>query len=376
MRVAIVGGRLQGVEATYLAQRAGWETVVLDRESHVPAAGFADHFVQVELLSPEGPWREIVGECDFIVPALENQAALELLQEFAAAAQIPLAFDDAAYRVSSCKKRSNRLFRSLGLPFPRPYPEAGFPLLAKPASESGSRGVTILHTPQQLSAFREDLAGKEGAWIMEEYMEGPGYSIEVLGCGGAYRALEITEIHVDEAYDCKRVVAPAALPEAPARQLEKFAVDIAAALKLQGLMDLEAIYTVEGLKLLEIDARLPSQTPVTVYHATGFNMMEALYWIFSANRLPPSPRPERRRAVIYEQIRAQGGCLEVMGERVISGAGPLRYYEDYYGADAALTSFREGASGWAAILIFCGASLEEAWSRRRAAMEALGKNCP
>ena len=173
MRVAIVGGRLQGVEATYLAQRAGWETVVLDRESHVPAAGFADHFVQVELLSPEGPWREIVGECDFIVPALENQAALELLQEFAAAAQIPLAFDDAAYRVSSCKKRSNRLFRSLGLPFPRPYPEAGFPLLAKPASESGSRGVTILHTPQQLSAFREDLAGKEGAWIMEEYMEGP-----------------------------------------------------------------------------------------------------------------------------------------------------------------------------------------------------------
>ena len=213
MKVAVVGGRLQGVEATYLAQRAGWETVVLDRERHVPAAGFSDHFVQVELLSQVGLWKEIIKECDFIVPALEDPAALELLQEVAAAAGIPLAYDAAAYRVSSCKKKSNRLFRELGLPVPRAWPGCSFPLLAKPASASGSRGVTILHSPEQLSAFRKDLAEKDGAWLIEEYLEGPGYSVEVLGCNGTYRALEITEIQVDDLYDCKRVVASAALPE-------------------------------------------------------------------------------------------------------------------------------------------------------------------
>ncbi|HPU01207.1 MAG: 3-methylornithine--L-lysine ligase PylC [Firmicutes bacterium] len=372
MRVAIVGGRLQGVEATYLAQRAGWETVVLDRERNVPASGFAHHFVQVELRSPGEPWEGILRECDFIVPALENMAALELLQEFAAAAEIPLAHDAAAYRVSSSKLSSHCLFRRLGLPLPRPYPEAAFPLLAKPASGSGSRGVTVLHTPQQLSAFREGI-GRDGEWIIEEYVAGPGYSIEVLGCGGACMALEITEIQVDEACDCKRVVYPAALPEAPARQMAQFAEEIAAALELQGLMDLEAIYTAGGWRLLEIDARLPSQTPVTVYHATGFNMLEALYQIFSEGRLPPPPRAARRRAVIYEQIRVQDGCLEVMGERIISGAGPLRYSENCFGADAALSSFREGALAWTAILIFCGATLEEAWSRRRAAIETMGK---
>ena len=97
-----------------------------------------------------------------------------------------------------------------GAAFSRPLPEAGFPPLAKLASESGSRGVTILHTPQQLSAFRK-------IWPEKKAPDHGGMEARLFHRGARlrrrYRALEITEIHVDEAYDCKRVVAPAALPK-------------------------------------------------------------------------------------------------------------------------------------------------------------------
>ena len=36
MRLAIVGGALQGMEAAYLSKRAGYETVVIDRKIDCP----------------------------------------------------------------------------------------------------------------------------------------------------------------------------------------------------------------------------------------------------------------------------------------------------------------------------------------------------
>jgi len=42
MRVAIIGGRLQGLEAVYLAKKAGWQTLLVDKEAAVPAAGLCD----------------------------------------------------------------------------------------------------------------------------------------------------------------------------------------------------------------------------------------------------------------------------------------------------------------------------------------------
>lgn len=45
-------------------------------------------------------------------------------------------------------------------------------------------------------------------------------------------------------------------------------------------MDVEAILTRYGWRVLEIDARFPSQTPVTVYLSTGVNLAMALETCF------------------------------------------------------------------------------------------------
>ena len=45
MKIAIIGGKLQGTEAVYLAKKAGFETILIDRDAQVPASGLADRFV-------------------------------------------------------------------------------------------------------------------------------------------------------------------------------------------------------------------------------------------------------------------------------------------------------------------------------------------
>ncbi len=49
MLVAIAGGALQGLEMTYLARKAGFETLLLDRQSDAPATGICDRFDSIDL---------------------------------------------------------------------------------------------------------------------------------------------------------------------------------------------------------------------------------------------------------------------------------------------------------------------------------------
>ena len=49
MRLLVVGGRLQGTEALYLAAKAGYETILVDRSSAPPAAGLADRHVVADV---------------------------------------------------------------------------------------------------------------------------------------------------------------------------------------------------------------------------------------------------------------------------------------------------------------------------------------
>ena len=67
MRLLIVGGKLQGTEAAYLAAKAGWETVLVDRREAVPAAGLADVHVIADVTADEAGTRSLVASCDAVL---------------------------------------------------------------------------------------------------------------------------------------------------------------------------------------------------------------------------------------------------------------------------------------------------------------------
>jgi pyrrolysine biosynthesis protein PylC len=371
MLVAVVGGNLQGVEATYLSRKAGWEVRVIDKEVNIPALGLCDSFVQLDVTAKEELGRAL-RDVDLVIPALEDDDALSSLSRWTKAASVPFAFDPAAYSISSSKVRSDRLFAQMGVSAPKPWPECGFPVVVKPSRGSGSRGILRLHDLDELKRRFSVLVPSE-EWVLQEFVYGPSYSLEVTGFPGQYTVLQVTELEMDVNYDCKRVLAPTDLSAELVADFGYTSIAIAEALGLRGVMDVEMILHNGVIKVLEIDARLPSQTPTVVYWSTGLNIVRILGELFLNLLKTKQNRIDFPRGIVYEHIRVSSDLLEVAGEHIMTGIGPLHVCRDFFGADEAITNYAPGRDEWVATLIISGIDRQEAWARRSEVIEEIRK---
>ena len=367
MIVAVVGGNLQGVEATYLARKAGWEVILIDKDSNAPASGLCDDFVKADVTRP-GSHFDILQQADLIIPALENLSALRTLQQTSMKTGTPLAFDPHAYTVTSSKLQSNQLFSRLDVATPASYPKCKFPVIVKPDASSGSRGIDIFEDIGTLNNFISQTKGIN-SWVIQEFVSGPSYSLEVIGSTGNYHALTVTDLFMDAQYDCKRVTVPTALSSVFTKQFEKISLLIAEKLGLTGIMDVEVIEHEGSLKMLEIDARLPSQTPAAVFWSTGINMVALLGNLFLKGKIETKPDVEPPRSVIYEHLSVSKEIIEVAGEHIMSRSGPLTCHQDFFGADEAITNYDPNRDSWTATMIYAGSDIEAARQKRETALE-------
>jgi len=361
--VAIVGGGLQGVEAAYLSKKAGWEVMVLDKTPDPPAKGLGHTFAQVDICRINQA-SALLERADLVLPALENYNALETLHLWQKRSNIPVCLDLKAYTVSSSKQRSNNLFTRLNIPRPLDWPECGFPVVVKPSTGSGSQGVHIISSKDQWPKSFDTRYPKD-QWVVEEYIRGPSYSLEIVGGLGRYETLQVTELMMDENYDCKRVIAPAAIEPELVRRFEQSAKTIARDMKLDGIMDFEVILYHREMKMLEIDAWFPSQTPMAVYASTGVNMVEILADLALHQKLASSFLPAKPNHAIVEHIHASPQGIGIKGESIMKSCGPLHLETDFFGADEAVTSFVPGCSKWVATLIIKEKTSQETWKKRK-----------
>lgn len=370
MKIVVVGGKLQGLEAAYLANQAGWEVALVDKDCFVPAQGFCHEFHCLDVIRDVDKLKHIVRSADFIIPALENWSALHSLQGISLAADVPLAFDCQAYEISSSKISSDKLFRENNIPAPAYWPEAKLPLIVKPSGKSGSEGVKKISSSMELAAFCQATDLIEN-WVVQEHLSGPSYSLEVMGFKGSVISYQVTTLEMDALFDCKRVLAPADLLPDLQEELKIMASKVAGLVNLTGIMDIEVINDNGILKVLEIDARLPSQTPITVWHSTGVNMLEDLHTVFVKGQLPVARSSSVPKQVIFEHIRVGAEKLEVLGEHIMAVTEPLQLISDFWGADQAITNYHYGRSQWVATLIFKGENWAEVSGKRLETMNCL-----
>ena len=143
-------------------------------------------------------------------------------------------------------------------------------MICKPDSLSGSRGVRRIETEEEL----ERCGGC--SLVVQQYLDGPSYSLEVLGDGSDSVFPMITEVVTDAEYDCKRILAPAAVSDELADEFLGIAEKINSVIRIHGIFDIEVVLNGGRLYVLEIDARFHSQTPISIYHAAGINFVELL----------------------------------------------------------------------------------------------------
>lgn len=357
------------MEAAYLAGEAGFETVVIDRDPLAPARALADDFYNLDVLKSQSKARKILKEFDLILPATENYPVLAWLNQTGYRINVPVALDLTAYNISSSKLKSNELFAGIGVPVPKPWPECGFPVIVKPSGLSGSTGVEKVDDRVRLA----EILGSQGSdLVIQQYLQGPSYSLEVIADRGSCAGLQITELGFDAGYDCKRVLAGPDAGSVVADAFYSMGEQLVAALNLSGIMDIEVIDTGSELKLLEVDARIPSQTPSAVYHSSGINMVGLLadYWI--NGKLPPYRRfSGEMNAIIYEHLRFKRGVMEVSGEHVLVGAQGLKVYRDRLSAQVLISNFEQSPEDWVATVITGGKTGALAWQARERVIKEL-----
>jgi pyrrolysine biosynthesis protein PylC len=200
--------------------------------------------------------------------------------------------------------------------------------------------------------------------------------MEIIGDGINFILLPITEVVTDSVYDCKRIVAPAKISDGERTQFLDIGRALAENLMINGIFDIEVISHKGKLKLLEIDARFPSQTPISVYHATGINMVKALteMKLKISNGVPQA----HERICLYQQILVKNRRARIVGEHMISGLGRLKHIEGFFGANETLTDYIPGVNTWAAILIITADTYKDAFGAFDICVENIRRDslCP
>jgi len=129
------------------------------------------------------------------------------------------------------------------------------PLIAKPRSGSGSRGIEIIKTADQL-----DHISLRGEYIIQEFLPGDEYSVDTL-CdiqGKVLAAVPRERMKIDSGI---AVAAKTVKNE----ELIEYATKIAEHLGLQFTSNIQFRFDTAGVpKLLEINARFPGTMPLTV----------------------------------------------------------------------------------------------------------------
>jgi len=373
MRIAIVGGALQGMEAVLLAKAAGYETVVLDRKTTAPAMSLCDEALNIDPTKEPDKALEVFRGCDAVIPACEEMDLLETLDSMRSRMDAPLLFDLKSYNISSSKNRSNEIMESVGVPLPKKWPECGFPAIVKPASQSGSIGVTVAMNDDDVQKGLEIVRSLNDEPVMQEFVHGKSVSIEVIGNGKTARSYVTTEVCLDSNYDCKMVRCnPDIMSEADCQLFADIGKDVAEAIGLNALMDVEAILTPKGLRVLEIDARIPSQTPAAIEAATGINLLEELTTTALGK---PRNRVSTGGCSVYRHVFMKDGRLRSSGEKVFGHVKNPRFAPGLFGSDNCITDYESGKDEWYATLITKGRTEKEADERAAACIEKILDEC-
>jgi len=132
-------------------------------------------------------------------------------------------------------------------------------------------------------------------------------------------------------------------------------------------MDVEAIDTAKGLRVIEIDARIPSQTPAAVLAATGINLLEEL--------ASPKFRKAAAGASSYEHFVIKDRTIMTCGEKEFAKVRNPRIAKGLFGSDEMITDHTPNADVWRGTMINSARSDGELEKKRARCIERIMSEC-
>ena len=292
-KLFIVGASILQLPAIKTAKEMGLTVAVADRNPKAVGIPYADVYYQVSTIDEKGIYEAAE---DFGAEGIMTLATDMPMRAVAYACdRLGLCGIDYDTAIRSTDKGEMiKAFDAMGLPIPRyALPDTledavnhakllSYPLICKPIDNSGSRGVTLVCTPDELAdAVRYGIENSgSGKVILEEYLVGREISAEVVVWQGNATVLAITDKLTTGAPHFVEIghSQPTRLPDEEAAKAEKLAKDAVKAVGIQmGAAHVEIMITAKGAYLIELGARMGGDCITThlVPLSTGIDMIKA-----------------------------------------------------------------------------------------------------
>ena len=199
-RIYILGAGVMQLPAIKAAKGFGWEVVCADGNSNAPGIGEADYFEHIDLRDTEQiaesvfHWKKSRGLNGVFTAGTDFSACVATAAEKSGLPGVSL---ESALNATD-KSRMRSMFKQKGVPSPRfemidspvkklaALQSVGLPLVIKPVDNMGARGIRRVDSEEQYNAaFQAALEhSRSGRIIVEEYLEGPEFSLDALVYNG------------------------------------------------------------------------------------------------------------------------------------------------------------------------------------------------
>lgn len=211
-----------------------------------------------------------------------------------------------------------------------------FPVIVKAVDNCGSRGIRKVYNPDELeeTILYAKSFSSTGSAMLEEYLEGPKQTVEMLVYNDTYHLCSIIDTHY--AYDPYPVETshnnPSRLPKNVQEKLYVYAEKVARAVGINiGAAKVDTVLTEDGPKVIELTARLSGgfHCQYTSPLALGTNDIKAAMDIAIGNPLDLSDiTPKVNRVSICQAIFPEPG--KVISIDGIEEAKKIRGIEEVF----------------------------------------------
>ncbi len=336
MRVMILGAGVMQLPAIRIARDQGWRVAAADADASAPGAALVDEFLHVDLKDRDAlesaarRLRESGGLDGVFTAGTDFSANVAWVAARLGLPGIPyeVALD------ASHKGRMRARFEAAGVPSPRfvtvgsdedptlAAERVGFPLVVKPVDNMGARGCRLVTAAREYGpAIAEALrSSRSGRAIVEEYVEGPEFSLDAIVHGDRVELCGVADRHIAFApffVELGHTMPSAYPPDAIAEVVRVFELGVRALGLGPGAAKGDIKLGKRGAVVGEIAARLSGgyMSGWTYPYASGVDPTLAALRV--AVGLPPGDLAPRRDWVSAERafISIPGTVSRLLGER-------------------------------------------------------------
>lgn len=319
-RLFIIGASVLQLPAIKKAKELGYYVGVADYNSAAVGIAYADEYYNVSTNDQEGIYQAAKAfQADGIMTLATDMPMRSVAYACERLGLVGIDYDTAVKATD--KAEMIRVFEEKGVACPwyrvvstpadvfEIAHKITYPCITKPTDSSGSRGIMLAHNPEELVTAVAYSAenGRGGEVIVEEYMQGPEVSVEVVVWQGQVHILQITDKLTTGAPRFVEMghTQPSRLDADTQEEIQDLTCRAVKAIGIEnGPAHVEIMVTESGPKMVELGARMGGDCITThlVPLSTGVNMIRATIDICLGQTPDLTPKWERGAAIRYLEV--------------------------------------------------------------------------